>query len=248
MKPRGFNRILIFLGACITAVIAVGLFLISLRTKGFAFPAFGGEDVVISQLMIILCSAYLFIFAIYFISMTLSPRRKKTDFVVQESSGGQLRISVMALDSLVRKVMAAHTEMSLKEMSVENIKDNVFVDLQIDIAGNVSIPLSVASLQKDIRQHLLSSTGIDVKEVKVSVNTTDAMSDSSPFIIHDIASSHEPQESSQNLDPLPKVEKQANELNLNYYSLDEKESKDSYSQTELKAGQTKEGIEKHAGT
>ena len=186
MKLRGLDRILLFIGAFLNAAISVGMFLISLRMNSFVLPTFDGGNFIISKFAVILCAAFIFIFSIYMLGLVLGSHKKKDEFVVQETAGGELRISIHALDSMVRNVMSSHGDMSLKDMSVENIKDNVFVSLKIAIAGNVSIPLAVASLQKDIRQHLLSSTGIDVKEVRVSVDTTEEAVESSPFIMQEI--------------------------------------------------------------
>lgn len=185
MKLRGLDRILLFIGAFLIAAIGVSMFLISLRMSSFILPTFDGGNFIISKYVVILCGAFLFLFAIYMLSITIGSHKKKTEFVLQETAGGELRISINALDSMVRNVMSNHGDMSLKDMSVENIKDNVFVNLKIAIAKNVSIPLAVASVQKDIKQHLLSSTGIDVKEVKVSVDTTEEAVENSPFIMQE---------------------------------------------------------------
>lgn len=185
MKLRGLDRVLLFIGAFLVAAIGVSMFLISLRMSSFILPTFDGGNFVISKFIVIICGAFLFLFAVYILSITIGSHKKKTEFVVQETAGGELRISINALDSMVRNVMSTHGDMSLKDMSVENIKDNVFVNLKISIAKNVSIPLAVASVQKDIRQHLLGSTGIDVKEVRVSVDTTEEAVESSPFIMHE---------------------------------------------------------------
>lgn len=185
MKLRVCDRILLFLGGLILAVFGIGIFLVSLRIEQIIIPAFGTEEFVINKLAILLCGLFLFVYAIYLLNISLSSHGKKAEFVVQETSGGELRISIKALDSLVRKVMATHPEMSLKEMSVENLKDNVSVELKIAIAENISIPLAVASVQKEIRQHLLSATGIDIKDVRISVDTADAAVETSPFIMHE---------------------------------------------------------------
>ena len=253
MKLRNWDRILLFVGAFLTAVLGVGIFLINFRINGLVFTTFGGGNFVINKLTIILCAAYLFIYAIYVMSVSLGSRRKKAEFVVQQASGGEMRISVHAMDSLIRKVMAAHTEMTLKDMAVEIVKDNVFVDLKIAIAGNVSIPLAVASVQKDIRQHLLSSTGIDVKEVRVSVDTTDAAVEASPFIMHEADSTVTPEDEGQQEIKkkhrlFSKKSDTSHEADLLDRGADKYIVSDDHLTSDLRSVQQEEGKDQHAGT
>ena len=164
-----------------------------------------------------------------------------------------MRISINALDSLVRKVMAGHTEMSLKDMSIENIKESVLVDIKIAIAENVSIPLAVASVQKEIRQHLLSATGIDVKVVRVSVQTADAAVEASPFIMHEADPTVSPEDDKQlEIKKKHKLFSKKDDFS-DGQSLTKTEShkqgaiKDTVLDDILSAQQYDEGIDKHAG-
>lgn len=253
MKLRGWDRIVLFIGALLIAAIGVSIFLVSLRISQLVFPAFGGEEFIVSKLIISICGFFLFVYAVYLLSISLSYHPKKKDFVVQETSGGELRISINALDSLVRKVMAGHTEMNLKDMLIENIKDSVLVDIKIAIAENVSIPLAVASVQKEIRQHLLSATGIDVKEVRVSVQTADAAVEASPFMMHEADVIVSPEDGKQ-FEIKKKHKLFSKKVDFSDdQSLIETEShkqgaiKDKVLDDILSAQQHDEGIDKHAG-
>lgn len=202
MKLRTLDRIFLFVGAFLTALIGVCVFLTGLRIEVLAFPDFSGGTISVSRLLILICGALLFIFGVYVMSLPQSYRKKKTDFIVQQTADGEMRISVRAMDGLVRKVMESHGEMTLKSMEVENRKDSVYIDLKVAVAKNISIPLAVASAQKDIKQYLLSSTGVDVREVKVSVDTTDDMAKDSPYIMQEIYSAPRPETAAQETGPL----------------------------------------------
>lgn len=253
MKLRGWDRIVLFIGALLIASIGVSIFLVGLKISQLVFPAFGGEEFVVSKLIISVCGFFLFVYAIYLLSISLSYHPKKTDFVLQETSGGELRISINALDSLVRNVMAGHTEMSLKDMSIENVKESVSVDIKIAIAENISIPLAVASVQKEIRQHLLSATGIDVKVVRVSVQTADAAVEASPFIMHEADLAVSP-EDGKHFEIKKKHKLFSRKVDFSDgQSLIETEPhkqdaiKDTVSEDILSAQKHNEGIDKHAG-
>lgn len=185
MKLRTLDRILMSVGAFLTALSGVCVVLIGLRIDALTLAGFSGTTVSVNRFVILLCGAVLFIYGIYVMSLPQSYRKRKTDFVVQQTADGEMRISVHAMDGLVRKVMESRSEMVLKGMDVENRKGNVFIDLKLAVAKNISIPLAVASLQKDIKQYLLSSTGVDVYEVKVSVDTTDDEAKDSPYLMRD---------------------------------------------------------------
>jgi hypothetical protein len=73
--------------------------------------------------------------------------------------------------------------MVLKGLSIENRRDGVIIDLKLALAGNVIIPQAVAALQKQVRDHVLASSGVDIKEVRVSVDTADGIARESPYII-----------------------------------------------------------------
>ena len=202
MKLRTLDRIFLFAGGFVTALIGVCLFVIGLRTEALAFPDFSGGTVSVSRLLILISGGGLFVFGVYAMSLPQSYRRKKTDFVIQQTADGEMRISVHAMDGLVRKVMESHGEMTLRSMEVENRKDSVYIDLKVAVAQNISIPLAVASVQKDIKQYLLSSTGVDVREVKVSVDTTDDMAKDSPYIMQDIFSAQRSEAAAHETGPL----------------------------------------------
>lgn len=185
MKVKFLDRILLFVGAFLTALAGVGTFLVGLGVDRIAVSVFGAEGLVINRWLILVSGAVLFLFGVYLLTLPKSGRATREDFVVQQTAGGELRISVKAMESLVHKVMDAHDEMALKGLTIENRRDGVVIDLKVAMAGNISIPLAVAALQKEVRQHLLNASGVDVKEVRVSVDTADNEVKESPFLMQE---------------------------------------------------------------
>ncbi len=96
----------------------------------------------------------------------------KRDFVVQHTDTGELRIAVKAIENLVQKCIDMHDEIQVEGLKIKNSREGVTVDMSISLANNIAIPLAVSSLQKQIKQYLIASSGIEVKEVRVSVETT----------------------------------------------------------------------------
>lgn len=185
MKVKFLDRILLFVGAFLTALTGIGTFLVGLGVDRISVSVFGAEGFIINRWLILLSGAILFLFGVYLLTLPKAGRKSREDFVIQQTAGGELRISVKAMESLVHKVMAAHSEMSLKGLAIENRRDGVVIDLKVAMAGNISIPLAVTALQKEVRQHLLSASGVDVKEVRVSVDTADTEVEDSPFLMQE---------------------------------------------------------------
>ena len=76
-------------------------------------------------------------------------------------------------------------------MRIHNVRDGVTVDLSISLANNIIIPLVVSSLQKKVKQYLQTSSGIEVKEVRVAVETAKDAANFSPYMVKDEAAENE---------------------------------------------------------
>jgi uncharacterized alkaline shock family protein YloU len=128
--------------------------------------------------------AVMVLLGIHSISL-LFRRRGKKGFVVQKTEHGELSISIHAMENLVQKCIDKHEELTLVSNHIENTRDGVVVDLRIGLANGVSIPLVVSTLQKQIKQYITSCSGIDVKEVKVEVETASIKAEKSPYSVPD---------------------------------------------------------------
>ena len=169
MKIRFWDRVILFCGALLTVAAGILLMVAGLQFAGwFGAAMTAGWRVVciVGGVLLIALGAYLFL-------LPKSLGGSKHDFIVQQTDNGELRISVKAIENLVQKCVDMHEEISMDSMAIHNVREGVSVDLRISLANNISIPLAVASLQKQIKQYLAASSGIEVKEVRVSVETTD---------------------------------------------------------------------------
>lgn len=189
MKIRFWDRVMLFL--CALALVLAGAYLIAqsvllltmeeppMPTARIWMWGQGGVGVLLAIL-----GAYLFAFPGKYI-------RRKQDFVTQQIENGELRISITAIENLVQKCIDVHPEIHVVSMHVRNGREGVVIDLRIAMANNISIPLAVASLQKQIRQYLAASSGIDIKEVLVSVETAeDAAAEGSPYLVPNAQAAH----------------------------------------------------------
>lgn len=164
MKIRFWDKMILLAGAGVVLLVGAALFFGGLRRVVNASA--------LHRTLAVVFGAVCAVFGGYLI---LLPRRyamQRRDYVVQRTDTGELRIAVKAIKNLVEKCVDLHEEIQLISMSITNTREGVVVELNISLANNISIPLAVASLQKQIKQYLVASSGIEVREVRVIVENT----------------------------------------------------------------------------
>ena len=179
MKIRFWDRVILFFGALLTVV--AGAFM---AITGFQVQGTIGEVLPLwARVICIVAGALIIAFGGYLIALPRKFSSRRHDFVVQQTDNGELRIAVKAIENLVQKCIDMHDEIRVVSMKIHNGREGVTVDLCISLANNISIPLAVASLQKQIKQYLVASSGIEVKEVRVSVETAQTGVGDSPYLV-----------------------------------------------------------------
>ena len=164
MKIRFLDRIILMIGAVATLLVGATLLIGGLRAED-SYTALHRTLVIVFGIVSIGFGGYLMVL----------PRRyamQRRDYVVQRTDSGELRLAIKAIENLVEKCVDLHEEIQLLSMSITNTREGVVVELSISLANNISIPLAVASLQKQIKQYLVASSGIEVREVRVVVENT----------------------------------------------------------------------------
>lgn len=176
MKLKIWSKLLLWLGCLVTLLMGAAFIVAAVSdmvvyevTSVLNYEITNGKCV---DLVLLLCGAVLVLFALYAMSIPGKLRYKKRNFVVQNTESGDLRISVKAIEGLVKRCVDMHDEISMSSMRILSRKTGVVVELRVSLNGNISIPLAIASLQKQIKQYLLASSGIEVTHVSVTVDTT----------------------------------------------------------------------------
>ncbi len=163
MKLKLKDRLLLLLCALFVLAVGIGLVLLSFRQPSMLADSVSGSFFSWARLGMIAIGVVLVLCAIYFFLLPSKLRDNRKGFVVQQTDNGELRIAIKAIENLVKKCVDMHEEMRLSAMTIQTARDGVTIDLRISLANNISIPLAVASLQKQIRQYLAVSSGIEVR-------------------------------------------------------------------------------------
>lgn len=158
MKMKLWDRLILCFGALLNLASGVLLFLQWLQAR--------------DNIPYIVCAVLLAAFGVYLALLFRRCIVKRNEFVIQRTESGELRIAMKAIENQVQKCIDLHEEIQVNTMNILTNREGVVVDLVVTLANNISIPLAVASLQKQIKQYLVASSGIEVKEVRVSVEST----------------------------------------------------------------------------
>lgn len=127
------------------------------------------------------------LFALRLFSMILPKKKaKSSNFAIQQNENGMVRISVKALEALVQRCLSQHAELKVVTSSLYSDEESVRVDVHITLQSDISMPLAISALQKQIKRYLEACAGVNVKEVRVFVDgatPANAATAQSPYAI-----------------------------------------------------------------
>ena len=168
MKMKFWDRLILRFGAFVTLCagavsLAAGILLFGkdlgdgtvMKIIPYALIVAGALAIIISALNVLVARRY-------------AARRRA--FVTQPTELGELRIAVSAIENLILKCVETHKEVKVQDMRITNRHGAVNVELRVSMNSNVSIPHAVEQLQSQIKRYLLASSGIEVREITVSVD------------------------------------------------------------------------------
>lgn len=167
MKIRLGDRLILLGGATLAILSGICMVLVGLQALGIHVDLTG------LRVFCFIAGIFTIFFGFYLFTFPMKFDENRQGFVVQHSKNGDIRISVKAIENQVRKCLEKHEEVTLLSMNVGNLRRNgVRVLLNISLPSNISIPMAADSLQKQVKQYLQASSGVEVNEVRVSVETT----------------------------------------------------------------------------
>lgn len=110
-------------------------------------------------------------------------RGYKDKVVMQKTENGELAISLKAMESMVQKCIDPHKELSVQGVKLENQKGGLLIRIRGTVASGVSIPLTVDALQQQIKQYVTACSGVEVKDIRVMVESSGPEAKDSLFAI-----------------------------------------------------------------
>lgn len=172
MRLKVWDRIFGAVSGLLILVAGVGLFVFGAGIFPFRLdlsfldtPFAVWQRAVMVAVAVVLCLLGIRGFLMLFRS------NRERGFIMQHTEYGDLSISMTAMENMVKKCVDTHDELKVSSTRILHARDGVVVSMRISLASGVNIPIAVSALQKQIKQYITSCSGVDVKEVRVMVET-----------------------------------------------------------------------------
>ena len=204
MKHPVWDRILILLCALVALGCAAGV--VALLVGKISFDMITGwiaavdmSKFFVKAAMVGIAALFVLLFLLLFAMILPSRKKRSSNYAIQRNENGMVRISLKALETLVNKCLNQHAELKVvtsslysdeeslsKGIHIAVEEESIRVDVHISLQSDISMPLAISALQKQIKKYLEACSGVMVQEVRVFVDSTipaDEKTEASPYAI-----------------------------------------------------------------
>ena len=191
MKHPVWDRILILLCALVALGCAAGV--VALLVGKISFEMINGwlawvdmSKWTVKVAMVGIAALFVLLFLLLFAMILPSRKKRSSNYAIQRNENGMVRISLKALETLVNKCLNQHAELKVVTSSLYSDEESIRVDVHISLQSDISMPLAISALQKQIKKYLEACSGVMVQEVRVFVDSTipaDEKTEASPYAI-----------------------------------------------------------------
>ena len=177
MNKKRFDSIIFILFIGLIILISLAVFFISLKpvplkvlTEAINNGFYTLYNSILNQIMLGLMAFLLFSLAIYLIQ-----RKNRLNTlnlsVTQKTSFGEVKISLNSLKHLILKVLKKIEKIKESKSSINILRTGgINIDLHLVLKEDVNIPEISEKIQKELKDYLLETTGIEVKEIKIYID------------------------------------------------------------------------------
>ncbi len=140
--------------------LSVGNYALSLKAGPWPVAAIG------------LIALIVLIWALKLLALSLKrePRQDRGSVSVQHTENGSVRISVAAMDTLVKQAIAHDEGVVDIKTAIVNHEDSISVNIDMTLASDVHIPNVTMMMQRAIKNFIEEFSGIAVHEVTIMVS------------------------------------------------------------------------------
>ena len=145
--------------ALLAGVVSIDSIVACITTHGVWLDGLKGKLILIAAAVVLAILGLLLLSAIF-------PAKKKrsSTFAIQRNENGMVRISLKALETLVQKCLNQHAELKVVTSSLFSDEESVRVDVHINMQTDISMPLAISALQKQIKKYLEACSGVVVRQ------------------------------------------------------------------------------------
>jgi uncharacterized alkaline shock family protein YloU len=173
MKRSFVDRLSTGLAGLILAFLGIGLFVYGVGIYPFELNLTFAEGTFTfwQHVLMVVVALILLLLGVLSVSKVFRSNREK-GFILQRTEYGDLNISMNAMENMVKKCVDMNDELKVTQTRILHTRDGVIVSIRILLENGVNIPMIVSALQRQTKQYITSCSGVDVKEVRVFVETS----------------------------------------------------------------------------
>ena len=136
-----------------------------------------------ARAVIAIVCVLLLLIGCYCVLVLFRHRRRKDRFIMQKMESGDLAISLKAMETMVTRCLEQRKEIEPQSVRLENQRDGLVIRIRGTVASGISIPLTVDTLQKQIKQYVTACSGVEVKGIRVQIESSGEEAKNAPFAI-----------------------------------------------------------------
>ena len=136
-----------------------------------------------ARAVIAIVCVLLLLIGCYCVLVLFRHRRRKDRFIMQKMESGDLAISLKAMETMVTRCLEQRKEIEPQSVRLENQRDGLVIRIRGTVASGISIPLTVDTLQKQIKQYVTACSGVEVKGIRVQIESSGDEAKNAPFTI-----------------------------------------------------------------
>jgi membrane protein implicated in regulation of membrane protease activity len=176
MKRSLIDRLLTGLAGLILAFLGFGLFVYGIGIYPFELNLTFAEGTFTfwQHVLMVAAALVLLLLGVRGVSAVFRSGKEK-GFILQRTEYGDLNISMNAMENMVKRCVDMNDELKVTQTKIAHTREGVIVSIRIMLENGVNIPMVVSALQKQTKQYITSCSGVDVKEVRVFVDTSEGM-------------------------------------------------------------------------
>ena len=185
MRIRILDRILVAVAGLLMLAICAGLvaqvfFHVDIVGKVARVLT---SDGTWAKIAIVAACVLLLLLGAYCVLILFRHRGRRDKFITQKTESGDLAISLKAMETMVLRCLEPRKEIETQSIRLENQRDGLDILIRGTVASGISIPLTVDTLQKQIRQYVTACSGVEVKNIRVQIESSGEEAKNAPFAI-----------------------------------------------------------------
>ncbi|WP_129597780.1 alkaline shock response membrane anchor protein AmaP [Anaerophilus nitritogenes] len=111
-----------------------------------------------------------FILSIRFLVSGIKNSNSEMKSIIRHTTYGEIQISIEAIESMAEK--ASKSIYGLKDLKAiaKYMDHNILIEIKAFALSDTNIPETSIAIQQKVKEHIESTTGIEVKEVKIMIH------------------------------------------------------------------------------